>query len=156
MSLRALLNDEPQDPLSSFPPRSSTATTAPQTPNRSQISNPVPVSPAPTTPIPFPSLSHQHSPIPSNAETGYHHSPSSYAHPPHTNGSHRHTVHGSPSKKSRRNDNLPTGGIPYPNGHAHMEVEMEPSRAPGDTKTGSTGRSNLVCAASHLSSPFLC
>jgi hypothetical protein len=136
MSLRALLNDEPQDPISSLPPRSNPISTAPNIVN---VSNPNTVASQHQL-FPFPAQSHS---TPTTTDIDYPRPPTTHSGLPQTNGNHRSAAHGSPAKKSRRNDHRPHEDT-YQNGHP-MDVEVTTNGASGDTKTGSTGRSNLVC-----------
>lgn len=142
MSLRALLNDEPQDPISSLPSRSNPTSASPNVTRVSSSS--APGGNGPSHAIPFPSV-HPHSPS-APIDGDYPRTISTASVHPQTNGTHRSSAHGSPAKKSRRNDMLPGGDDVYQNGHP-MDVEMEPNGTSLDARTGSTGRSNLVCRA---------
>src|ERR1700678_283448 len=97
MSLRALLNDEPQDPISSLPPRSNPISTAPNIVN---VSNPNTVASQHQL-FPFPAQSHS---TPTTTDIDYPRPPTTHSGLPQTNGNHRSAAHGSPAKKSRRND----------------------------------------------------
>jgi hypothetical protein len=136
MSLRALLNDEPQDPISALSPRPSAPSTAP---NVVHVSSANTVNPQHQQ-YPFPTQSHS---PPTALDIDYPRPPTSNSGLPQTNGNHRGAAHGSPAKKSRRNDNRPHDEDVYQNGHP-MDVEMTTNGAPVENKTGSTGRSNLV------------
>jgi hypothetical protein len=139
MSLRALLNDEPQDPISSLTPRANANTNASSAaPNVVHVPSTNTVNPQHQQ-IPFPAQSHS---PPTALDNDYPRPPTSHSGLPQTNGNHRSAAHGSPAKKSRRNDRRPQDDV-YQNG-LPMDVEMATNGAPVETKTGSTGRSNLV------------
>jgi hypothetical protein len=164
MSLRSLLNDEPQDPISSLPPRApstpSTLSTLISQPSTTPLRSPNPNPngyggvPFPTTKAESPSQEYGRThPVPSPAANRF------------LNGDAVHTGPGEPSsvtkrskKKSTRNafhDGV-TGNPPgYSNGYDtgvppsmdidHSGAIPNGSAMVGDNqKTGSTGRSNLV------------
>ncbi|KAG9056060.1 putative DNA helicase ino80 [Serendipita sp. 407] len=138
MSLRALLNDEPQNPISALPPRSSSTSVAPP----SHIVN------VPSPSIPNAHVSSQSVPFPSSIEASpsvrspVEYSKSSLTTYGHTNGSAElPPPTKTPSRKVRKSG--ASSASAYPNGHA-MDVD---SGINGDTppeRTGSTGRSNLT------------
>ena len=134
MSLRSLLNDEPQDPISALPPRTPTTssnlpslvTSSPSTPLRTNPSN-VGVVPFPAYDRPTPSASPRFpngDAFSSSVPLGF------------NEGSPKR-----PRKKSRVYES-----ISHPNGHEApgMEVDVPLNGAPEESSYGSTGRSNLT------------
>lgn len=138
MSLRSLLNDEPQDPISALPPRTPTTSSALPSLVTSAPSTPLRTGPNTNASVPFPAY-----------DTQDYRRPAPSASPRFPNGDSPVPPSGfndaspkRPKKKSRVQD-----AVGYPNGHdaPSMDVDIPLTNTVSEEPSyGSSGRSNLV------------